>query len=162
MATMVTLLAEPSIKRLRSLIRHVEDVQQDCQILGGRLIERGEPDLGRMLIANGLSHDASKFTGIEWDHLDSKQDPLFEEAWLHHVHGNAHHPEYWGDGGIHRMPRVYVAEAVADWHARSTEFGSSLRDWIDREAMRKFSFGPHDEVGRQVADFVDLLLEHWN
>ncbi len=143
-------------------MRHIEDVQQDCQILGANLIERGEADTGRLLIANGLCHDRSKFVGVEWEHLDSRSDPLFGQAWQHHIEHNEHHPEFWGEGGIHKMGRVYVAEMVCDWHSRSSEFGSCLRDWIASQATRKFDFSEADEVGRQIIDFVDMLLEHWN
>jgi hypothetical protein len=158
---MVTLAITPLSKRLRSLVRHIEDVQQDCQILGTHLIERGELDVGRTLIANGFVHDHSKFEGIEWEHLTTKEDPLFEEAWRHHTQNNKHHPEFWL-GGIHEMERVYVAEMVCDWHSRSSEFCSGLREWIEYEATRKYHFGPSDEVARQIQDFVNLLSERWD
>jgi hypothetical protein len=170
---MVTLAVSPEAKRLQSLIRHIEGVQQDCQILGTRLIERGEAEDGRMLIANGFIHDHSKFEGVEWEHLHSKSDPMFAEAWQHHVTHNQHHPEFWealprdarsgSCTGIHKMPRVYLAEMVCDWHSRGSELdGGSLRWWIDTYALKKFNFTWDDEVGRQVRDFVELLLEHWN
>lgn len=160
---MVAIANSQDAKRLQSLIRHVEDVQYDCQLLGTRLIERGEPDLGRTLIANGFVHDHSKFEGLEWEHLHSPADPMFQEAWDHHIHVNPHHPEYWGEYGIYKMGRVLVAEMVCDWHSRSTELdGGGLRWWIDHDATRRFGFSRDDEVGRQVADFVELLLEHWN
>jgi hypothetical protein len=133
--------------------------------LGTRLYERGEHDLGRNLISNGFIHDHSKFDGVEWEHLQSRYDPLFGEAWVHHVKNNPHHPEYWSpDGdGIHKMPRLYMAEMVCDWHARATELdGGGLRWWITHQGMPKFHFDWHDEIGKQVADFVELLLEHWN
>jgi hypothetical protein len=160
---MVAIAADPVNQRLQSLIRHVEDVRQDCTILGTRLIARGEPDVGRILISNGFIHDHSKFSGLEWEHLHSQKDPLFAEAWRHHIRHNPHHPEFWGDGGIHRMERTAVAEMICDWHARAAELdGGGLRWWINHEAMRKFKFDSDDEVGKQVKDFVELLLEHWN
>lgn len=159
---MVTLASSPEAKRLQCLIRHIEGVRQDCQLLGTRLIERGEDSLGRTLIANGFMHDHSKFSGIEWDHLYSRDDPLFGEAWKHHIYSNDHHPEFWEPwGGICAMERVAVAEMCCDWHSRSAEFGSCLRQWIDEVAMKKYHFGPDDEVGKHISDFVDLLLEHW-
>jgi hypothetical protein len=158
---MVAIATSQEAKRLQCLIRHIEDVRQDCQLLGTRLIERGDLDLGRTLIANGFAHDHSKFDGVEWEHLHSRSDPLFAEAWEHHIKNNSHHPEYWGS--IHRMPPVAVAEMTCDWHARAAELdGGGLRWWIDHEATSRFGFSWGDEVGRMVADYVDLLLEHWN
>lgn len=160
---MVAIATTQEAKRLQCLIRHVEDVRHDCQLLGTRLIERGEADLGRQLIANGFIHDHSKFEGIEWEHLHSKDDPLFPAAWDHHVRENPHHPEHWGEYGIHKMDKIFVCEMICDWHARSSELdGGGLRWWIDHEATRRFDFSWTDEVGRMVTDYVELLLEHWN
>jgi hypothetical protein len=159
---MVSIASGLETKRLQTLIRHVADVSNDCQILGTRLIERGEADLGRALIANGFVHDHSKFQGIEWEHLHSRCDPLFDDAWNHHIRFNDHHPEFW-EGGIHHMPRIALAECVCDWHSRSSELdGGGLRWWITHDATRRFGFGWDDAVGQTIKDFVELLLEHWN
>ena len=53
----------------------------------------------------------------------------------HHAETNPHHPEYWH--GIENMPKVYIAEMVCDWYARSNEFGSDLREWVKDKATKK-------------------------
>jgi hypothetical protein len=75
---MVALQTTPETKRLRQIMRHIEDVREDCEILGANLIDRGEFEIGKLLIHNGLIHDASKLEGIEWEHLGVAGDPLHE------------------------------------------------------------------------------------
>jgi hypothetical protein len=70
---------------------------------------------------------------------------------------NPHHPEYWG--GIKEMPKVYVAEMICDWYARSTEFGTGLREWIDNVATEKFSFNKEDDIYKEIQNILNLLLD---
>ncbi len=159
---MVTQAADPLTKRLQCLLRHIENVREDCELHATRLIERGEFDFGKTLIKNGQIHDNSKFEGIEWEELNGYHDHLLDKAIAIHVKKNPHHPEYWDDlnlYGIHLMPRIYVAEMVCDWHARSTEFGTAIRDWIDAKATNKFNFDKTSKVYGEINDFLDLLLE---
>jgi hypothetical protein len=158
--------AEEMMGKIRSLIRHKRNVEDNCLLLGEKLIERGEFDLGRHLIANADGHDTSKFYGIEFENLSSSTSKNTPEenaklkmrlAIQHHVLTNQHHPEYWN--GIKNMPRVAVAEMVADWKARSEEFGTSVREWIDDQATKRWKFSKDDEVYKTIMDFVDLLCQ---
>jgi hypothetical protein len=148
-------------KRLERLLRHITNVREATNILGHNLIERGEDQIGRELIANGLIHDHSKFSGIEWlylhDDVKIKEPEKFQCAALQHVHTNEHHPEYWGS--IHEMPRLYVAEMVCDWKARSSEFGNDLMEWIEGKATEKFDMSIHSPVYQQIVEFKELLLD---
>lgn len=156
---MVTIASDPLQKRLKCLLRHIADVREDTEILGSKLIENGEFEFGKTLIKNGLVHDNSKFEGIEWEELNGHSDHLLEIAIREHVKKNPHHPEYW-EGGIHEMPRIFIAEAVCDWHARSTEFGSDLCGWIKEAAVKRYNFSlTDDKAGRQITEFLNLLLE---
>lgn len=158
---MVALQVSAETKRLRQIMRHIEDVREDCEILGSHLIERGDFETGKTLIQHGYIHDASKLEGIEWEHLGVPNDSQHNVAWLHHVKHNPHHPEYW-PGGVHEMKPVYVAEMVCDWHSRSSELGTNLREWIVNTAMPRYQFCAADQVGKDINEFVELLLEHWN
>lgn len=155
---MVTLAADPETKRLQCLLRHIENVREDCELLGARLIERGEFDFGKTLIQHGQVHDNSKFSGIEWQELNGHHDFLLEEAIRVHVKNNPHHPEYWS-GGIHEMERIYVAEMVCDWAARSSEFGTSFWGWTHNSATVKFGFTVRDKIYQDIREFADLLLD---
>jgi len=149
-------------KRLEALIRHCDNVQGNCQLLGERLIEQGKDELGRKLIANGRIHDASKFGGIEWQylHADMKEThpELFKQAAIQHITTNPHHPEYWV-GGIEEMDALHLAEMVCDWYARSMEFGDNIWDWVKGPASDRYAFSLNGRVYKEIKGYLDLLLE---
>jgi len=156
--------AELTMTKIRFIARHIRNVEDNCLLLGEKLIERGEVDLGKQLIANGYVHDVSKFYGIEFENLSesvgNREDEVNAKLKLklaiqHHCLTNSHHPEFWN--GIHNMPRVAVAEMCADWKARSEEFGTSVRDWIFEKAMKRWGFTEKDVVYKEIMEFVDLL-----
>lgn len=148
--------------RLDKLLRHVDNVRRDCELLGRRLIKNKEEDLGLGLIKNGLIHDASKFSGIEWLHLHEeskdKSPELFLLAAKNHVTTNPHHPEYW-NGDVKEMPRIYVAECVCDLHSRSSEFGNDLVTWVKDNWLSRYKLNTNCRIWREMKDFIDLLLE---
>ncbi len=152
-------------KRLDILLRHIHGVQEGCQLLGMRLMTRGEASLGRALIANGMVHDNSKFRGLEWQYLNDDRWPipdggeeLFKAALHQHVTTNPHHPEYW-DGGVAEMPRLYLAEMLCDWKARSSEQGTDITEWVKEKAPERFDFSTSGRVYKELKDFLALLLE---
>ncbi len=86
------------------------------------------------LIRQGLAHDLSKYTPVEFfagvKYYDGTRSPIelekmdlgYSAGWLHHKGRNKHHLEYWIDydytnggamGGM-RMPERYVAEMFCD------------------------------------------------
>jgi hypothetical protein len=155
-------LADETMEKIHGISRHIRNVEDNCLILGEKLIERGEIDLGHKLIANGFVHDASKFSGIEWDHMAPGQATAEEGAKLklklavqHHRRINPHHVEYWGS--IQQMPRLYIAEMVCDLKARSEEFGTSLRDYIDEDAIKKWEISKEDPIYQTIMEFVEML-----
>lgn len=150
---------EQKLEKLEILIAHVEEVQRLCKKLGMRLIDDGQFDLGKRLIANSYFHDNSKFYSIEWAHLTNsdEEDEMVDVArWIHTLH-NHHHPEYWD--GIKNMPDFAVAEMVCDWKARSSEFGTDVKDWITTKATKRWGFKRGDKVYKKIMFFVDYLLE---
>lgn len=147
-----------------AIVRHVQNVQDNCIILGKKLIERGDIDLGAALIKNGFLHDSSKFSGIEWDNMtplttiDERSEKVkLKMAIHHHSKTNSHHPEYWN--GIKNMPDIAIVEMVCDWKSRSEEFGTSLRDWIEESAIKRWNFTKNDEVYKKIIEYVDMICE---
>lgn len=154
--------AEKTLEKIRGITRHIRNVEDNCVLLAEKLLVRGEIDLAKNLVANGMVHDVSKFFGIEWEYLSLEN--LSEEgaklkmklAIHHHNSTNKHHPEAW-PGGIKEMPDVYIAEFCCDIKSRSEEFGTSLRDWIDETATKKWNFTKEDDIYKKIMGFVDLL-----
>ena len=155
-----------TIAKIENIIRHIKNVQDNCLLLGTRLIENGDVLNGKRLIANGFIHDNSKFYGNEWEHLNIipvnsiDLDPIKLKRNLsinHHRTTNSHHPEYWG--GIKNMPQIFVAEMICDWKSRSEEFGTSLRDWIKNDATKTWEFDEKDQIYKDIMYYVDILCE---
>lgn len=155
-------MKEDDAKHLKTLLRHIDGVRNSCLLLGERLMDTGESDVGLDLISNGYIHDHSKFSGIEWKYLrqenfGDKPNPLLEAAIQQHVTTNLHHPEYWH--GIENIPRLYLAEMVCDWSARSNEFGNDLRVWVKDKATKKFKMTVQSKTYKEIKGLVDLLLD---
>lgn len=155
--------AELTMDKVRGITRHIRNVEDNCLLLGEKFIERGDIELGKHLIANGFVHDASKFHGIEFEYMAPGVPTEKEEAKLklklaihHHQKTNLHHPEAWS-GGIKDMPDVYLAEFCCDVKARSEEFGTDLRQWINDKAMQKYEFKVGDELYKKIMMYIDLL-----
>jgi len=146
-------------KRLQLLWIHIHHVEDNCKIIADALIHNSEFELAKELMRNAHIHDASKFEGIEWEHLNGWRDPLFPEAIKHHVTTNPHHPEYWGS--IHEMKRIYIPEMISDWSARNSEMRTtkSLIQWIEEEATQRYNFSPTDKIYKEIYHFLNLLLE---
>jgi len=145
------------VEKIEAILRHILNVQQNCLLLGKRLIEKGEAELGKALIANGLIHDNSKFFGVEWDYLDSEDKELQKIAISSHQKVNPHHPEYWGK--IDRIPRLYLAELCCDWKARASEFGTSVHEWLENSATEKFGFTKNSKVYKEIKSLLKLLCD---
>ncbi len=143
-------------EKIESVLNHIQNVQRNCNKLGIKLIKNGEVELGRILIANGQIHDNSKFKGIEFDHL-FYGDAILGEVIKHHNTTNPHHPEYWGN--IQNMPKIFLMEFVCDTTARSSEFGTNIREWLANSATKKYGFKMDDEVGKEISYYLDMLLE---
>ena len=145
-------------EQLEKLLRHIRIVQEACWELTKKLLKMGDTVFARCLIASSMSHDVSKFYGIEYNNLIQSESPeLLKYAVGHHQQTNKHHPEYWG--GVENMPRLAIAEMVCDWYARSNEFGTDLRKWIKEDALAKYDIPPQGKVYKVIKEFVDLLLE---
>lgn len=147
-------------EHLENLIRHIELVRGYCTLLGRRFIRQGRSEFGRLLIARGHVHDASKFYGIEWDYLHSGPDTPTDELELaikQHIRTNSHHPEF--HGGIEHMPELDVAEMVCDWYARGTEFATGLRDWITDTAIERYKINLESRQFKWINGCVDLLVQ---
>ena len=63
------------------------------------------------------------------------------------------------NGTYATIAEIAVAEMGCDWNARSQEFGTGLRQWINEEAVCRFSIDVQGERYRWIQTFVGLLLE---
>lgn len=153
------------IDKIDMIARHIRNVQDNCLTLGKKMIVLGHVDIGRKLIANGFIHDNSKFYATEFENLDHytgldstpERKLKLQLAVSQHNQSNPHHPEYWGK--IQDMPSVYLAECVCDWKSRAEEFGTSLMDWVNGGAMKRFKFTKEETVYIEIVKYSELLCD---
>lgn len=117
------------------------------------------------------THDESKYTAEEYHAYDAyfyggnrsyKVVADFRRAWLHHIHHNPHHWQYWvllcdePDEAevILEMPYHYILEMICDWWAFSWAKGNlyEIFDWYD--AHKK-----HIKLHEKTRDHVEYILE---
>lgn len=143
-------------KRITKILLHISHVQENTRVMGFALLDKGEVELAKSLIANGLVHDQTKLTGPDFDELFQKEDKNMLRLAIHrHNTTNKHHPEYWG--GIDKMPDVYVAEMVCDWKARSSEMGLDFREWIEVEAPKKYGYA--EPMATKIKYYASLITD---
>lgn len=107
-------------------------------------------------------HDKSKWTKREFPfyanrfHGNKIHNREFISALNHHYANNMHHPEYWIQGtGYAPMPRKYVLEMIADWHAASFQYTGSdnIQGWLDTKLdTRKFHPASLDLLRRELRE----------
>jgi len=120
-----------------SLREHVMNVTIACNALG-------------VSQEQSFMHDDSKWSDEEFSHYARKfkgpaDDPVgFDYAWLHHIHNNPHHWQYWmfpdvlytskgnTEHGVLEMPFEYCVEMIADWLGSSKTYTQSwdMTDWL--------------------------------
>lgn len=146
--------------KIQAVWDHCRNVRTVAEKLCMRLCEEGDFAIALKLAERANKHDASKFTGIEYEYMggDSSKEEL-KIAIKQHQATNDHHPEYYTNG-IKDMSDEALAEWVCDCHARSSEFGTDLRKWIKEVAMDRFNFTYQSNAGRKIKRFVDLLLDN--
>lgn len=138
-------------KFAESLEKHIEYVRE-----AGRMVGVPESQLA--------CHDDSKWGDFEFPRYAAQffgpkiEDPAeietratrFAEAWLHHIHHNPHHWQYWifpdgfspkgsavEDGAV-RMPDNYIREMVADWMGAEMAYNGSwdMTKWLNGNLPR--------------------------
>ena len=118
-------------------------------------------------------HDNSKWTKEEYDAYDDyfygsvKSTAVrdeFNKAWLHHIHTNRHHWQYWvlinddpNNGEIAlRMPYEYIVEMVCDWMSFAIE-SNELQNLFDFYESRKNHIKLHPKTRKDLEYILDTI-----
>lgn len=118
-------------------------------------------------------HDSSKDTPAEYCAYDDyfygirrtkKVKEAFDKAWLHHIHHNPHHWQYWvlindeAEEGMVAlcMPLRYVLEMICDWWAFSWSKGNlyEIFDWYDSHKKHMIL---HENTRELVEDILGQI-----
>lgn len=121
------------------------------------------------------NHDKSKYGEEEWKpYLDYfYPDPVipsdvvdknFNYAWLHHIHNNPHHWQYWllqeDEGNLLAldMPEVEVLHMLCDWGSFRYNDDSmhSTREWYENNKKHMKLSENTQKLIEKYIDFLDL------
>ena len=134
------------------------------------LIDHGILDIHKSRPSLCVEHDMSKYQAEEYDAYDNyfygaktaKVKEAFDYAWLHHIHNNPHHWQYWvlindedGTKAL-EMPEEYAIEMVCDWWAFSHKSGN-LKEIFDWYKSHKKNMILHEKTRKFVEDLLDKI-----
>lgn len=164
-----------SVEYCKYLDQHISNVNK-----GIKWFTANRPDILRdfgIESENGsiMGHDDSKYSVDEFTPYDryfygkEKTDIVkenFDYAWLHHIHNNPHHWQYWvlinddpneGQRAL-EMPSRYILEMVCDWWAFSWAKGNltEIFKWYDEH---KDYMILHAETRRKVDVLLSAIKE---
>ena len=113
------------------------------------------------------NHDLSKYSQEEAGPYDryfygNKSYAVVREfnyAWLHHIHNNPHHWQYWvlqhddEPEEVLEMPANYIVEMICDWWSFSFKSGNlyEIFDWYEKHKEMKLG----KETRKMVEDILD-------
>lgn len=120
-----------------------------------------------------ISHDHSKGDVEEYDAYDAyfyggnrsyEVVNNFRLAWLHHIHANPHHWQYWvlinDDEGTMALEMDYpeVIEMICDWWSFSHKTGNlyEIFDWYEEHKPNMIL---HDNTKKLVESILSLIKD---
>jgi hypothetical protein len=142
-----------------SLNKHITAVREAGKKIGVSLLQQEMHDLSKYTVQE-FPHYARSFHG-------DKADPDgFAGAWLHHIHHNPHHWQYWifpdrfvpkgskVENGVVEMPPPYALEMIADWMGASYAYTGSwdMQKWLFKNIPRIILHSDTAEYVRQTLD----------
>ena len=120
-------------------------------------------------------HDSSKWSDEEYQSYDNyfygnKSYAVvneFDYAWLHHIHNNPHHWQYWilledeGKQKALEIPERYVIEMVSDWMSFSIKKNDirELFKWYDSHKDKMILHPNTRKLVEKILDAIDKKLK---
>jgi len=154
------------------LVDHITNVQKGLIWMANNIPEiASQGDISEALRL-AADHDQSKWSAEEYDAYDdyfyggNRSHQVVEDfnrAWLHHIHHNPHHWQYWvlieddPENGEKlkpiEMPVPYILEMIADWWSFSWKSGNlkEMFDWYREHRSKQI-------MGLKTRAYVDRVL----
>lgn len=125
-----------------------------------------------LILGQVCMHDDSKYSRYEFDQYADyfygerneqvKKD--FDYAWLHHIHNNPHHWQYWvlinDDDGTKALeiPYKYVVEMICDWWSFSFKQGNlkEIFNWYENHKAKMIL---HENTRKLVEEILERIKE---
>lgn len=144
------------LARIEKIYEHIQNVQENCYKLSKELIRDNQSKLARKLLQRGLKHDSSKFTDLEYFGMYSEDDCLKWASIENHRRNNEHHLEY------HMTPldmsEVDIAEMACDLKARSSEFGTDIREYVKTYVSER-DISVNSKFYKSIIKYLNYILE---
>lgn len=154
----------------RYLTEHIGNVQKAYQLMLDNNVFDFIPDAQE----NVRNHDKSKYSEEEYNaygeyfygdkkDVPHEEDDAFKKAWLHHLHNNPHHWQYWllkEDDSTElealEMPIIYVQEMICDWFSFSISKNdaSAIQSWY---AENKHNQILHPNTRALVEEYLEKI-----
>ena len=149
---------------------HVSNVKKGYDWLCINLPELIKPELADAIAENIYMHDQSKYSDEEYvpyaeyfygKSKSKKVESDFNYAWLHHIHYNPHHWQYWvlkhddEPEEALEMPEEYVIEMICDWWSFSHKTGnlSEIFGWYEKHKGMTL----HENTRKLVEKILDKI-----
>ena len=163
------------------LTNHIQNVGKGAEFFILNLPELLYNDdgsyFGRDLSELVKKHDSSKYDVQEYEAYDEyfygnkTPDILedFDRAWLHHIHHNPHHWQYWilneDEGAVKclEIPYKYLFEMICDWWAFSWDKNdlNEIFSWYDNHKnkikMHKKSRKVLEYVLKRLKETISII-----
>lgn len=152
---------------------HRENVRKAFDFLVKIGIVNNGSELYYKLKENIYYHDISKYGKVEFEPYAKRfflpngkklYNEDFDKAWLHHIHNNPHHWNYWvlvdGVGEITalEMPEEYVYEMICDWLSFGFKKGDLTEIKSFNEAKRN-EYILHPNTRKLVDDIINKIVD---
>lgn len=132
-------------KYANSLVNHISYVREAGEKIGVDKNQLRNHDISKWS-REEFPHYALNFFGNKSQVNDTAVSDAFARAWLHHIHNNPHHWQYWifsdeytpknsnVECGVVEMPQKYALEMIADWMGASmADTGSwDMTEWLQK------------------------------
>ena len=139
------------------------------------IVENASNDINALYLQICYIHDASKNDPEEYDAYDRyfygnnrsyQVQRDFDYAWLHHIHNNPHHWQYWilqndeAEEGTYALdiPDNYILEMICDWWSFSWRSGNlfGIFDWWE---SHKNTIRLSPATREKVVDILNQMKE---
>lgn len=155
-------------KYLEDTISHKKYFFDSAYKISIYFLENDNEKMALDILRRAFVHDYSKLSSKEFnsflvfeDYNNSLRDASVlykkeEEVFLkEHWKNNKHHPEYWDNPS--KMQEIDIVEMVCDWHARSVEYGTDLKEFVKTRQHNRFQFS--DEMYEKINKYIEILLK---
>lgn len=160
------------------LAEHIENVNKGLHWMLDNLGLNEEKSALEEAMAS-FNHDDSKYSVEEYDAYDKyfyggnrsyKVMRDFNYAWLHHIHNNPHHWQYWvlleddPESGMPykalEIPVPYIFEMIADWWSFSWKSGNlfEIFNWYSDHRSKQIINPKSREIVEHILDRIWKVL----